>query len=101
MDRKNKSKKWRKLASWFLIAAMLLSMAGIAGCGKAEGDKGPEEGKAVVGEPESLEETGIKEEAGDEGEEKVMGRYLEYPNEALKGELDTGSVIVRMDDGNI
>ena len=101
MDRKNKSKKWRKLASWFLIAAMLLSMAGIAGCGKAEGDKGPEEGKAVVGEPESLEETGTKEEAGDEGEEKVMGRYLEYPNEALKGELDTGSVIVRMDDGNL
>ncbi len=101
INMKKKNKKWRKFASWLLAAAMLLSMAGIAGCGKAESDKGPEEGKAVGEEAGSSEATGTKEDGEGEEEEKVMGRYLEHPNEALKGQLDTGSVIVHMDDGSL
>ena len=41
------SGKWEKAVSWILIVAMLLSIAGIMGCGTAQGDKGSGEGGEI------------------------------------------------------
>ena len=39
------SGKWEKAVSWILIAAMLLSIAGIMGCGTAQGGYGRKDGR--------------------------------------------------------
>ena len=99
------SGKWEKAVSWILIVAMLLSIAGIMGCGTAQGDKGPGEGGENIESSKGTEERGDKEDTGEKTEDadngKVMGRYLEHSNEALKGQLDTGSRIACMDDGKL
>ena len=75
------------------------------GCGTAQGDKGPGEGGENIESSKGTEERGDKEDTGEKTEDadngKVMGRYLEHSNEALKGQLDTGSRIACMDDGKL
>ena len=52
------SGKWEKAVAWILIVAMLLSIAGIMGCGTAQGDKGSGEGGENIESSKGTEERG-------------------------------------------
>lgn len=95
--------------AWLLIAAMAFGVTGAMGCGRAEGNGAAgnpdSNGEATAGEPADGATTGGESSAGSSDEagtqEKVMGRYLESADEALKGEVRSGGDIAQMEDGSL
>lgn len=96
-------KKVKGTIAWLLAFGMLIGTMGMIGCGRTEteGSDGNLGNEGAMKEEGTNEGEGSREGLAVDEKEKVMGRYLEYTIDSLKGELDLSSSIARMEDGSL
>lgn len=104
-DKKEKfvGKTGKRMMLWLLTAALTSGVWSMAGCGQGGVDSSGDGSNVSGGETGGKEDGGTEagNPEGDEEASDVMGRYLEEANDFLKGELNVGSRIQRMDDGSL